>query len=190
METKEKTPAEKWEEKKLALYGPDTPMDELADALAGLHIYNCGSAGARGNLAKDYGLAPIPHQEIYSVIEVPDGLTKEEASEFCRQEEARRGHTEETFKEYCKACDEHADAEMDHERGATKEIADRIIGVLRGSECGYCGQKEVDPHNEYGVAYDLALMAIFERVTEEMAERADSGKGLWTREDIAEALEV
>ena len=167
-----------------------TPIEALENALAGLHIYNCGSEGARGDLAKDYGLSPIPHQEIYSVISVPDGLTKEEASQFCRQEEERRGHTEETFKEYCAACDEHADAEMDHERGATQEIAERVIDVLRGSRCAYCGDKHTDPNGEYGHAYDLALMAIFERVTKEMADRADEGNGLWTRDDICEAFEV
>jgi hypothetical protein len=170
--TTEKTPQQQLDEKKLALYGPDTPMDKLQNALAGIHIYNCESEGARGDMARDYGLASIPHQAIYAAIEVPGGLSKEETSEFCRKEEERRGHTEENFKEYCKACDEHGEAQMDHELGAVREIANRVIGVLRGSECGYCGNKHSDPRGEYGNTYDQALMSLFERVADEIVARS------------------
>ena len=169
----------------------DTPIGALENALAGLHVYNCGSEGARGDLAKDYGLSPIPHQDtVGGIYHVPDNLTDDEREQWYAVENERRGITPEKVQEYDEACWEHADAEMDHERGATQEIAERVIDVLRGSRCAYCGDKHADPNGEYSHAYDLALMAIFERVTQEMADRADQGNGLWTRDDICEAFEV
>ena len=165
---------------------------DLAACLKDLHKYQCGSDEHRADFCKDMSLEPIPHQDIYAAIEVPDGLTKEEQSAFFKAEQERRGHTEETWKEYCEACDKHSDAEMEHNHEAQSDIAFSILGILESSTCEHCG----DTHTGIGrdtdgtaFEYDGVLMNLFEVIAFELMNRGEKYEhALYKKGDLLQAV--
>ena len=145
----------------------------IQNELAELHKYNCGSEGARADLAKDYGLQPYP----------------KEATDLSYKQEPFTPEEQKIWDEACKMSDKLADAEMDHIFDSTSAIAFQILELLKGSTCGYCGQAETDPDMEYGYTYDHALMNIFEVVAHELMERGDKLEhGLFKKSDLLQRL--
>ena len=166
-----KTPAEKWAEYKAA--NPDTPMDKLTNALAGLHVYNCGSEGARGDLAKDYDLPAYP----------------DAATDLSYKKEPFTAEEQKLWDETSKISDDLADAECEHMMGASAEMARCVIDVYRTSECAYCGESHTDPDQVYGHNYDFALMALFEAVASEIVERSTTHEhALFSNPDLVKSI--
>jgi hypothetical protein len=165
---------------------------DLKVSLEDLHKYQCGSNEHRASLEKDKNLDPIPHQDIYAAIEVPEGLTKEEQSGFFKAEQERRGHTEETWKEYCEAGDKHADAEMAHNWECYSDIAFSILGILESSACEHCG----DTHTGLGrdtdgtaFEYDNTLINLFEVIAFELMNRGEKYEhALYKKSDLLQRL--
>jgi len=157
----------------------DAIVSNLKSSLEEHHKYRCGSDEHRADLAADYDLPKMPHQEIYGTpVDCPKDATPEERGAIYTAEHVRRGGTDAMEAEvdafWEKHDDVYFDSEMDHNFEQSSYIAFDILELLKHSTCEHCG----DTHTSHGLdddgtafEYEGLLLNLFEVVAYELLER-------------------